>query len=355
MTRARPRTCGFVAALLVPAAALAGCSTQEQPAPAPVISVAKSLNQEFRTVVEEVLPSVVEITHEGGVGSGVVFDNLGNIITNAHVVGTATAFEVRLAHSSTVRQATLVYSYPTEDLAVIRLTDASGLVPARFGDSSKLHVGDIVMAMGSPLGLESSVTQGIVSALGRAVPEPPEPQAGLPGTVLRQTIQTSAPINPGNSGGALVNLDGEVVGVPTLAAVNQGIGGAAPGVGFAIPGNIATELARQMIENGRVIHSGRAALGVTVATVTNERQEPVGAGVAAVDPSGPAAAAGVQVGDLITRIDDSEIRTAQDLQGVLAAHQPGDAVRLTLMRPPTAEPHTFTITLGELPVDGGAP
>jgi S1-C subfamily serine protease len=233
--------------------------------------------------------------------------------------------------------------------------DTSGLVPARFGDSGKLQVGDIVMAMGSPLGLESSVTQGIVSALGRAVPEPPEPQIGLPGTVLRQTIQTSAPINPGNSGGALVNLDGEVVGVPTLAAVNEGIGGAAPGVGFAIPGNIATELARQMIENGRVVHSGRAALGVTVATVTNERQEPVGAGVAAVDPMGPAAAAGVQLGDLITRIDDSEIRTAQDLQGVIAAHQPGDAVRLTLTRPPTAEPHTFTITLGELPVDGGAP
>jgi S1-C subfamily serine protease len=211
------------------------------------------------------------------------------------------------------------------------------------------------MAMGSPLGLESSVTQGIVSALGRTVSEPPEPQIGLPGTVLRQTIQTSAPINPGNSGGALVNLDGEVVGVPTLAAVNEGIGGAAPGVGFAIPGDIARELARQMIENGRVVHSGRATLGVTVATVTNERREPIGAGVAAVGPGGPAAAAGVQVGDLITRIDDSEIRTAQDLQGVIAAHQPGDAVRLTLTRPPTAEPHSFTITLGELPVDGGAP
>jgi putative serine protease PepD len=151
-------------------------------------------------VVEDVLPSVVEITHEGAVGSGVVFDNQGNIVTIAHVVGTATGFEVRLAHSSTVRQATLVYSYPTEDLAVIRLMDTGGLVPARFGDAGKLQVGDIVMAMGSPLGLESSVTQGIVSALGRPVSEPPEPQIGLPGTVLRQTIQTSAPINRGLSG-----------------------------------------------------------------------------------------------------------------------------------------------------------
>jgi S1-C subfamily serine protease len=185
------------------------------------------------------------------------------------------------------------------------------------------------------------------------VAEPPEPQIGLPGTVLRQTIQTSAPINPGNSGGALVNLDGEVVGVPTLAAVNGGIGGAAPGVGFAIPGDIARELAPHLIENGRVVHSGRAALGVTVATVTDGRREPVGAAVAAVDPAGPAAAAGVQVGDLITRIGDSEIRTVQDLQGVIAAQQPGDVVRLTLTRPPAGEPRTVTITLGELPVDGG--
>jgi len=137
--------------------------------------------------------------------------------------------------------------------------------------------------------------------------------------------------------------------------VNEGLGGAAAGDGFAIPGDIARELARQMIENGRVVHSGRATLGVTVATVTNERKEPVGAGVAAADPTGPAAAAGVQVGDLITRLDDSEIRTAQDLQGAIAAHQPGDTVRLTLARPPTAEPHTVTITLGELPADGGAP
>ena len=315
MTGARPRTGGFVAALLVMAAALVGCSTQEQPTPAPVTGVAKTLNREFGAVVENVLPSVVEITRDGAVGSGVVFDNRGDIVTNAHVVGRATAFEVRLAHSSTVRQATLVYAYPTEDLAVIRLTDTGGLVPARFGDSGKLQVGDIVMAMGSPLGLESSVTQGIVSALGRTVSEPPEPQIGLPGTVLRQTIQTSAPINPGN---------------------------------------IAHELARQMIENGRVVHSGRASLGIAVATVTNERREPVGAGVAAVDPGGPAAAAGVQLGDLITRIDDSDVRTAQDLQSSIAAHQPGDAVRLTLTRAPTAEPHTLTITLGELPVDGGA-
>jgi putative serine protease PepD len=232
---------------------------------------------------------------------------------------------------------------------VIRVADTTGLVPARFGETRDLRVGEIVMAMGSPLGLESSVTQGIVSALGRIVPEPPEPEIGFPGTVLRQVIQTSAPINPGNSGGALVDLDREVVGMPTLAAVNPGIGGAAPGVGFAIPGDVVRDLARQIIEHGRVVASGRAALGVTVATVTNDRGEPVGAGVAAVDPEGPAAAAGVQVGDLITRVDGDEVRTAQDLQALIATREPGDVIRLTVMRPPAAEPHTFTINLGELP------
>jgi putative serine protease PepD len=350
MAPARHPALGAALTLLLAAVVLAGCSAAPQDAPAPVSGVAAALEDEFASVVTDVLPSVVEITHDGSVGSGVVFDNQGHIVTNAHVVGTATAFDVRLAGSSAVRQATLVHSHPVEDLAVIRVQDTGGLVPARFGATRDLRVGEIVMAMGSPLGLESSVTQGIVSALGRAVPEPPEPQIGFPGTVLRQTIQTSAPINPGNSGGALVNLDREVVGVPTLAAVNQGIGGAAPGIGFAIPGDIVRDIAQQIVDNGRVVHSGRAALGVTATTVTNDRAEPIGAGIAAVDPSGPAAAAGVRVGDLITRVVDDEIRTAQDLQAATAARRPGDVIRLTALRPPAAEPYTVTITLGELPV-----
>jgi putative serine protease PepD len=338
-----------VLVLLVLAVAVTGCTAADDGPRPPLPGVAESLEAEFASVVHDVLPSVVEISHSGAVGSGVVFDDQGHIVTNAHVVGADTTFEVRLAASSVVRPATLVASYPVEDLAVIRVADTTGLVPARFGDTRDLRVGEIVLAMGSPLGLDSSVTQGIVSALGRTVPEPGEPQSGSPGTVLRQVIQTSAPINPGNSGGALVDLHREVVGLPTLAAVNPEIGGVAPGIGFAIPGDTVWNLAQQIIEHGRVVDSGRATLGVTVATVTNDRGEPVGAAVAAVDPAGPAAAAGVQVGDLVTRVDDDQVRTAQDLQGLIAAHRPGDAVRLTVLRPPGAEPHTFTITLGELP------
>jgi S1-C subfamily serine protease len=334
--------------LLTATAALAGCSGRDDTPPAP--RIAEGLSEEFAGVVQAVLPSVVEISQPGSVGSGVVVDRSGHIVTNAHVVGTGKAFEVRFANSSAVRTATLVYSWPPEDIAVIKVQDTGGLVPAQFGAARDLQVGDIVMAMGSPLGLESSVTQGVVSALGRTVSEPPEPQIGFPGTVLRQTIQTSAPINPGNSGGALVSLDRKVVGIPSVAAVNQGIGGVAAGIGFAIPGDIASDLAQQIIDHGRVINSGRAALGITGLTVTNDQGQPIGVGVAALDPNGPAAKAGVRVGDLITRFEGEEIRTAQDLQTQIASRRPGDAVRLTGTRPPAAEPFTITVTLGELPV-----
>lgn len=120
-------------------------------------------------------------------------------------------------------------------------------------------------------------------------------------------------------------------------------------MGFAIPGDIVRDLAQQIIEHGRVVHSGRATLGVTGATVTNDSGEPVGVGVAALDPKGPAAAAGVEVGDLITLVDGDEVRTAQDLRALIATREPGEAIRLTVVRAPVAEPHTFTIELGELP------
>ena len=209
--------------LLTATAALAGCSGRDDTAPAP--RIAEGLSEELAGVVQAVLPSVVEISQPGSVGSGVVFDRSGHIVTNAHVVGTGKAFEVRFANSSAVRTATLVYSWPLEDIAVIKVQDTGGLVPAQFGAARDLQVGDIVMAMGSPLGLESSVTQGVVSALGRTVSEPPEPQIGLPGTVLRQTIQTSAPINPGNSGGALVSLDRKVVGIFPVSAAAAAVSG----------------------------------------------------------------------------------------------------------------------------------
>ena len=186
----------------------------------------------------------MEIRTSSGLGSGVVFDSSGDIVTNAHVVGQATRMQVIDSSSAEPVPATLVGVYRPDDLAVIRVSDAEGLRPAVFGNSADLVAGDIVLAIGNPLGLDSSVTEGIVSAVDRTVSEPASD--GSSGATLPDTIQTSAAINPGNSGGALATLDGAVVGIPTLAAVRQA-GGAAPGIGFAIPSNIAVDIARQLV------------------------------------------------------------------------------------------------------------
>ena len=251
--------------MAAPAAVLAACAgctsggstTAATPARPPERAAAAGLLDTIRRV----LPSVVEIKTSAGLGSGVVFDTAGHIVTNAHVVGTATSFQVFLSGSASPLPARPTGSYPPDDLAVIQVSGAAHLVPAHFADSAKLQVGDIVLAMGNPLGLSSSVTDGIISAVGRTVSEPQE--AGSPGATLPDVIQTSAAINPGNSGGALVDLADEVVGIPTLAATDQQLGGAAPGIGFAIPSNIVTDIAGQIIKTGHVTYSHRAALGVT--------------------------------------------------------------------------------------------
>lgn len=307
---------------------------------------AHALEQDFTRVVHGTLPSIVEIVSPSGLGSGVIFDDKGDVVTNAHVVGKSVSFEVRPSTGTRTYPATLVASYPPDDIAVIRMQGAPSLKPATFGHSSTLEVGDMVLAMGNPLGLDATVTNGLVSALGRTVEEPAT--GGQPGAVLRQVIQTSAPINPGNSGGALVNLNSEVVGIPTLAAVNPEFGGSAPGIGFAIPSDIATDLASQIVANGRVINSRRAALGVSISTVTDDAGKPVGVGILGVAQDSPAAKAGLQNGDVIVKVDDTPVATAQQLQELLAQHKPGDTLHITFLRPP-GEAQTVTLTLGELP------
>ena len=198
----------------------------------------------YASVVRQVLPSVVLIRTENGLGSGVVLDRSGNIVTNAHVAGNATKFGVQVAGDTAPRSARLVGTYPPDDLAVIRADDPSGLQPAKFGDSGKVLAGDVVLAIGNPLGLSGSVTQGIISATDRAVTEPATD--GSPAATLPGAIQTSAPINPGNSGGGLVSLDGQVVGIPTLAAGSP-TGGAAQGIGFAIPSSRVITIVPQLI------------------------------------------------------------------------------------------------------------
>ena len=317
------------------------------PSAAPAPTSLLGLQNEYVSIVKQVLPSVVQITTSSGLGSGVIWDDRGDIVTNDHVVGTATSFQVRLATNSKTYSASLVGTYPPDDLAVIRVRNAAGLRPASFGDSSTLETGDIVLAMGNPLGLASSVTDGIVSAVGRTVDEPQDTNS--PGATIPDAIQTSAAINPGNSGGALVDLTGHVIGIPTLAAVDQEIGGgsAAPGIGFAIPSNIVKTIAGQLVASGKVANSGRAALNVTVTTVAGADGQPAGVAIESVQAGGAAAAAGLHQGDVITAVGSSPITSTSDLADALAQHAPGQRVTVTVTESGGSS-RTLAVTLGQL-------
>jgi putative serine protease PepD len=196
------------------------------------------LQEKFTQVVNKVSPQVVQIQSSRGLGSGVVFDSHGNVVTNAHVVQGSRQFEVTLSGGER-HLATLVGSDTSHDLAVVRISGASP-PPATFA-TSQPQVGDLVLAVGNPLGLRSSVTQGIVSSIRQGVPEGN-------GVTLSPAIQTSAAINPGNSGGALADLAGRVVGIPTLAALDPEMGDApAPGIGFAIPSSTVEQVASRLL------------------------------------------------------------------------------------------------------------
>jgi S1-C subfamily serine protease len=292
------------------------------------------LQTQFERVVQTVSPAVVQIESGSGLGSGVVWDEKGSIVTNAHVVGDSRSFTVTLGDGKT-HDASLVGAFRPGDLAVIRL-DAATPRPAAFADSSKVRVGDFALAIGNPLGLRSSVTDGIVSSVGRTV------SAGE-GVTITSAIQTSAPINPGNSGGALVDINGRVIGIPTLAALDPQLGGAqAPGIGFAIPSNTVRDIAGQLIASGRVTRSGRAFLGVRVSTVTSG-----GVLVTAVESGGPADKAGIRPGDVIVSVAGQETPSTDALATVLATLEPGRRVPVVVAR--GGDRRTVTVTLGELP------
>ena len=320
---------GVVAAGVIAALTLAGCSSVRSATATPSSSLSALttpsatvgtpdtvLQQVFVNVVNKVRPSVVEISTSSGLGSGVVFDAQGDIVTNDHVVGSATQFQVTYFTGQTVT-GSLVGAYPADDLAVIKASPLKGVTPATFADSTKLQVGDIALAIGNPLGLASSVTEGIVSFIGRTVPEGN-------GVVLPDVVQTSADINPGNSGGALVNIDGQVIGIPTLGASDPQLGGgAAPGIGFALPSNVAKLIAGQLVSQGKVTNGGRATVGITGANSVNQAGQPGGVIVRTVQPGGPAANAGIQTGDVIVQINGQQTPSLSVLHGILAGLSAG--------------------------------
>ena len=356
--RARRAAVAVVAAVAIGGSGVAVGAATAAPAPAavsapatsaPAISAAAAAGGDARAsyadVVRQVLPSVVLISTGEGLGSGVVLDHSGNIVTNAHVAGDATTFKVQVPGDPAPRTASLVGSYPPDDLAVIRVSDPSGLQPARFADSAKAQAGDVVLAVGNPLGLSGSVTSGIISATGRVVAEPATD--GRPGATLPDAIQTSAPINPGNSGGALVTTAGEVIGIPTLTAGGTQGGAQVQGIGFAIPSNLARDIAKQLTTAGTVTNSHRAAIGVQVGAATGQDGTAAGTGIVTVTSGGPADRAGLRPGDIIRTAGGTPTPDPQALAGVLAAAHPGDHLTLEIAR--GTGQLTVSLTLGELP------
>ena len=327
-------------------------------------------------------PSVVTISatsgSSGGTGSGIVLDDQGHILTNTHVVTldgqTANAtLEIRTSDGK-VLPAKLVGTDPLSDLAVIKVDDTSGLTPATLGDSSKLNVGDTAIAIGSPLGLTGTVTDGIVSTLNRtisvassAAPQggdnsqggdqgfqfaPPgggqSQQSSGQGSIAINVIQTDAAINPGNSGGALVNSKGEIIGV-NVAIASAGSGTSASqsgniGVGFSIPINNAKRVAQEIIDTGKASH-GQLGVSVKAKSSSGANSEfSVGADVATVDGSSPAGKAGIKAGDVITKFNDLTIGEPNELTAAVREQAAGATVKITVLR--NGKEQTFDVTLG---------
>jgi len=301
-------------------------------------------------VIAKVRPAVVEVnvtTQQGGaIGSGVIIDGRGYIVTNNHVVSGAQSMNVTLFDGTNL-PAQLVGTDSADDLAVVKITPPSkGLTVATLGDSSKLQVGEDVLAIGNPLGITQTVTNGIISALGRNVSE------GQGGATIPNAIQTDAAINPGNSGGALVDLQGNLIGIPTLTAIDPEFNTPASGVGFAIPSNRVASVGPQIIASGSVTHTGRAALGVSVTTVDanlasqDNLSVDHGALIASVSPNGAAATAGLQAGDVIVQFDSKPVTDTQSLGDAIANHNPGDTVTVNVVR--GTQQLTINVKLGEL-------
>ena len=257
-----------------------------------------------------------------GTGSGIVLRTDGTILTNHHVVAGATEVTVTTADGTTA-SATVVGTDPSSDLAVVRAEGLDGLTAAVFADSDELAVGQSVLAVGAPLGLSNTVTEGIVSTLDRPV----RTGDGASEQSVIDAVQTDAAINPGNSGGALVDLAGRVVGVNSaIATAGSGSSGNI-GVGFAIPSNEAVEVAEQLVADGTADH---ALLGVGVGEPTGATT--AGAVLTGVTAGGPAAGAGLRAGDVVTQVGERRVVDADSLVVAVRDHAPGATVEVTYVR-----------------------
>jgi len=333
--------------------------------------IADELSQAFEEVAEKITPSVVTIATETkpkkqaippgmepfkdffgddffgrgvpgrGLGTGVLIDDQGNILTNNHVVGDADEVTVRLNDERKFK-AKVVGTDPRTDLAVIKIKVKEALPrPAKLGDSDRLKIGQWVVAAGASFGLDNTITAGIVSAKSRSISA----------AQYEDFIQTDAAINPGNSGGPLVNLDGEVIGINTAIVSKSG---GYMGIGFAIPINMARTVVNSLISKGKVT---RGWLGVGIQNLSEDLAKSFnypgtdGALVGHIDPNGPAKKSGLQQGDIIVQLNDEKIKNVNQLRNSVAALTPGKDAELTVIREGRKE--KVTVKIGELPAQVG--
>ena len=306
-------------------------------------------------VAASVLPSVVKITVTGpqgsGSGSGIILSSDGEILTNNHVVEAASGGTMAVSfNDGSTAPASVVGTDPLTDLAVIQAKGVSGLTPATLGKSANLDVGENVVAIGSPFGLQATVTSGIVSALQR-----PVSVGGGTGTeTTYPAIQTDAAINPGNSGGPLVNMNGEVVGInSSIRSASSSMSGEAGsiGLGFAIPIDNVLPIVDQLRSNETPTH---AKLGVSVGDASSKNGLVSGAGIESVEAGSAAAQAGLTRGDVITKVDGEPVTGYQSLVATIRGHRPGDTVTLTYVRGSDGSSGTTDTVSVTLDSDGGS-
>ncbi|HEX6796816.1 MAG TPA: trypsin-like peptidase domain-containing protein, partial [Ktedonobacterales bacterium] len=326
---------------------------------APAITLSSStatLQKDAEAVAAAVEPSVVKITSvaPGGeaIGSGDILTSDGYIVTNDHVVRGYSSYTVTLTNGKTYT-ATLVGQDPQDDLAVLKIA-ATNLKPIAFANASAVRVGAFAVAIGYPLGLQESATLGTVSALNGTASEAPSG----PASELTGLVQTTATIAPGNSGGALVNMQGQLIGIPTLEETNSETG-AASGIGYAIPASRVQYVASQLIAHGQLTSTGQGFIGIQAQDVTPQLAAQDGLSVQSGvlvtgfsnDAAGasPAQQAGLQTGDVITAVNGQAISGGDDLAGDLLTRAPGSQVTLTVVR--GTSQMSVAVTLGERPAN----
>jgi 2-alkenal reductase len=313
----------------------------------PVTDPPANLEELYERSNPGVVSIIVRVNQGGqvgaGAGSGFILTDKGYIVTNHHVIDGADTIIVRFYNSADI-QAQVVGDDPNSDLAIIQVERmAEGAKPLPLGDSGQVAVGDSVVAIGNPYSLGTSMSSGIVSAVGRTIP------SGFTPYNIPQAIQTDAAINPGNSGGPLINMRGEVIGINAQIRVSEE-GGGNTGIGFAIPINILKLIYPNLLQEGSyrwpylgVSSPSENALSLSATDVEAQR----GALIAQVESGGPSAEAGIREGDVVIQADDQKITSFDDLLGYIAYKKPGDTIQLTIVR--DGQQSQVAVTLGQRP------